>query len=289
MNEIPHVMAATGSELRQERKAIGTDMEEDKKYYQIGSLEKGVKILEAIIENGELTVSGTAALMGMNRASAHRFINTLKDLGYVRKNQHNKYEATFKMLEYGMKQADNFEIRRLAKPYLRKISSTFEETVNLGILDRDKIVYLDKVESLELLRMDTGVGTSCQAYVSALGKAILAFLPDEELKTYLDGLVMAEALTPNTITTIEKLEKNLAKVRRLGYAVDNEELSTGLFCVGVPVFDFNGYPTYAISVSGLVARVKKLKKQNQLSEKLIECAAKLSRQLGHRKVQPGLK
>ncbi len=259
---------------------------EEKKYYQISSLEKGLKILEAIIDNGELTVTGAANLMNLNRASAHRFITTLRDLGYVRKNQHNNYEATFKLLEYGMKQADNFEIRRLAKPYMREMAAAFDETVNLGILDRDKIVYLDKVESRELLRMDTGVGTTCQAYVSALGKAILAFLPEDELKAYYDRLSLAEPLTPNTITSVEKLEKYLAKVRKKGFAVDNEELSLGLYCVGAPVFDFNGYPAYAISVSGLVARVKRLK---QLPEKLIECAARLSRQLGYRKVQPGLK
>ena len=259
---------------------------EERKYYQIGSLEKGLKILELIIANGELTVTRAAGLLEINRASAHRFITTLRDLGYVRKNQHNNYEATFTLLELGMKQADNFEIRRMAKPFMRELAVVFDETVNLGILDRDKIIYLDKVESKEMLRMDTGVGTSCQAYVSALGKAILAFLPEAELASYFERLTEPAALTPNTLTSPEKIEKALVRIRKKGYAVDNEELAEGLYCVGAPVFDFNDYPAYAVSVSGPARRIKSLK---QLPDKLIECAAKLSKQLGYRKVQPGLR
>ncbi|MDR1921454.1 MAG: helix-turn-helix domain-containing protein, partial [Candidatus Adiutrix sp.] len=75
---------------------------EEKKYYHISSLEKGLKILEAIIEHGELTITHAAVILGINRASAHRFITTLRDAGYVRKNQHNNYEATFKLLELGV-------------------------------------------------------------------------------------------------------------------------------------------------------------------------------------------
>lgn len=258
---------------------------EDKKYHQINSLEKGMKILESIIEHGELTVTGAANILGINRASSHRFISTLRDLGYVRKNQHNNYEATFKVLEYGMKQADHFEIRRVAKPLMRELAAAFEETVNLGILDRNRITYLDKVESRELLRMDTGVGTTCQAYVSALGKAILAFLPEAEQNAYLERMDLSEMFTPNTITSLDKLRKNLGRVRRRGYAVDNEELAEGLYCVGAPIFDFKAYPVYAVSISGPARRIKALK---HLPLKVVECAAELSKQLGFRKTHPGL-
>ncbi len=106
---------------------------EEKKYYQIGSLEKGLKILELIIEHGELTVTKASTLLGINRASAHRFIATLRDMGYVRKNQHNSYEATFKLLEQGMRQANKFAIRRLAKPTMRDLAAKYDETVNLGL------------------------------------------------------------------------------------------------------------------------------------------------------------
>jgi len=250
----------------------------DRKYYQISSLEKGLKALEVIVENGELSVTRTAALLSLNRASAHRFISTLRDLGYVRKNPHNHYEATFKLLELGMKQANKFEIRRLAKPLMRDLAAKFDETVNLGLLDQGQMVYLDKVESRELLRMDSGVGTTCQPQTTALGKAMLAFLPADELEEHLRAAEWA-ALTPNTIVSPDQFRKELDNVRRLGYAVDNEELAQGLYCLGAPIFDFNGYPSYALSVSGPVGRLKPLK---DLPRCLIETTTRLSVQLGFR-------
>ena len=255
--------------------------ETGKKYYQISSLEKGLNVLEAIVENGELTVTRAAALLKLNRASAHRFITTLRDLGYVRKNQHNHYEATFKLLELGMKQADKFEIRRMAKPHMRDMAARFDETVNLGLLDQGQVVYLDKVESREILRMDSGVGTTCRPQATALGKAMLAFLPDDELEEHLRAAEWV-ALTPNTIVSPDKFRKELDKVRRQGYAVDNEELAQSLYCIAAPIFDFNGYPSYALSVSGPVGRLKPMK---DIPRRLLEITTLLSGQLGFRSGQ----
>lgn len=251
---------------------------EEKKYYQIGSLEKGIKILEAIIDNGELTVTQAANVLKINRASAHRFITTLRDLGYVRKNQHNNYEATFKMLEMGMKQADKFEIRRIAKPVMRDLAAEFDETVNLGVLDQGQVVYLDKVESRELLRMDSGVGTTCNPFATALGKAMTAFLPEDEKNIILANTDLPQ-ITPHTITDKNRLDKELLKIRRQGYAVDNEELALDLYCIGAPIFDFNGYPSYAMSLSGPARRMKSLK---DIPQKLLEATKILSKQLGFR-------
>jgi DNA-binding IclR family transcriptional regulator len=251
---------------------------EEKKYYQISSLEKGVKILEAIVEYGELTVTEAAKHMGINRASAHRFITTLRDLGYVRRNVHGQYEATFKLLALGMAQADKFEIRRLAKPVMRDLAAEFDETVNLGILDNGQVVYLDKVESRELLRMDSGVGTCCSPYATALGKAILAFMPPKDQAEIIEK-VPFEAMTPNTITSVERLQAEFAKIRAQGYAIDNEELALHLYCIGAPIFDFNGYPTFALSLSGPAQRIKGLK---GIHEKLLQATRQLSSQLSFR-------
>ena len=250
----------------------------EKKYYQIGSLEKGLKILETIVDHGELTVTGAANLLEINRASAHRFITTLRDLGYVRKNQHSNYEATFKLLELGMKQADKFEIRRMAKPVMRDLAAEFDETVNLGLLDQGQVIYLDKVESRELLRMDSGVGTTCKPHATALGKAMVAFLPVEEREVIIQALEM-KPITPHTICDPLRLEKEITKIRKQGYAVDNEELAMDLYCIGAPIFDFNGYPAYAMSVSGPARRMKTLK---DIPRRLMEATNILSRQLGYR-------
>jgi DNA-binding IclR family transcriptional regulator len=248
---------------------------EDKKYYQISSLEKGLKVLEAIVRHGQLTVTEAAKLLGLNRASSHRFITTLRDLGYVRRNPRGDYEATFKLLELGMAQADKFEIRRMAKPVMRDLAAEFDETVNLGILDHGLVVYLDKVESRELLRMDSGVGTTTPPHATALGKAMAAFLPPKDLSD-LVASIHFEPLTANTITSAAAFEREMAAIRDKGYAVDNEELSLHLYCVAAPIFDLNGYPSYAMSVSGPASRVKGLK---GLPEKLVAQTQGLSKQL----------
>ncbi|MDR1109428.1 MAG: IclR family transcriptional regulator [Deltaproteobacteria bacterium] len=248
----------------------------EKKYYQISSLEKGLKILEAIVENGRLSVTRAANLLGINRASSHRFITTLRDLGYVRRDGHGDYEATFKLLGLGMAQADKFEIRRMAKPFMRDLAAEFDETVNLGILDRGQVVYLDKVESRELLRMDSGIGTSCPPHATALGKAMVAFLPQPELDEFLAGGPF-EALTANTITRPAEIAAEMARIRTRGFAVDNEELALHLYCVAAPIFDLNGYPSFALSVSGPASRVKTIK---GLSGRLLEITGLLTGQLG---------
>ena len=257
-------------------------MAEDRKYYQIASLEKGLTVLEAIVRHGRLTVTEVAKLLGINRASSHRFITTLRDLGYVTRNPRGDYEATFKLLELGMAQADKFEIRRLAKPVMRDLAAEFDETVNLGILDRGLVVYLDKVESREMVRMYIGVGTTCPPHATGLGKAMAAFLPPKEFSDLMSGYVF-EAMTPNTITTLEAFEAEMAVVRSRGYAVDNEELSLDLYCVAAPVFDLNGFPSYALSVSGPAGRLKRV---GGLPGKLREVTRELSRKLGL-KGEPG--
>jgi DNA-binding IclR family transcriptional regulator len=159
---------------------------------------------------------------------------------------------------------------------MRDLASLFDETVNLGLLDQGQVIYLDKLESRELLRMDSGIGTACRAYASALGKSMLAFLPKQELDKYIDEVTLT-SFTANTIDSREKLVKELAKIRKHGYAVDNEELAQELYCVGAPIFDLNGYPSFALSVSGPVRRIKNMK---GIPGRLMESTQALSRQLG---------
>jgi DNA-binding IclR family transcriptional regulator len=226
----------------------------EKKYYNIASLEKGIRILELLAAHGELSVSEAARLMDTNRAGSHRFISTLKDLGYVEKNSGNKYQPTLKIMALAQKVANRFEIRRLAKPYMHQLSMMYKETINLGLFKNQEIIHIDKIDSLEVLRMDSALGDKAPAYCTGLGKAILAFLPDHELTHYLDT-VDRRPLAPNTITEKQDLLAELARVRQNRYAIDDEEMSIGLRCIAAPVFDHNGYPAYAISISGPAMRL----------------------------------
>jgi len=248
------------------------------KYYVITSLGKGLRVLELLAEHGELGVSAVAAHLGTNRAGCHRFLLTLRDLGYVEKTEAGRYRLTFRMLEMGMKNLDRFEIRHTAHPMMQELSRSFGETVNLGYWDGRAIVHLDKINSTEILRMDSGLGDQAPAYCTGLGKAILAFLPAEKIEEYLESVTF-EALTPTTITSVESMHKELSKIREAGFAVDNEELSIGLRCVAAPVFDYAGRPSYALSVSGPTHRMSQIRIA-AMADKVMAVCQNLSEKIG---------
>ncbi len=252
-----------------------------KKYFVIGSLEKGIQVLELLAERDALSVSQVSAALGLNRSSSHRFLATLRELGYVDKDDEGKYRLTFKILEQAMKMADRFEIRRLARPFMERLAAVSGETVNLGFWDGRGIVHLDKIDSRNLLRIDSRIGSQAPAYCTALGKSILAHLPPAQLDDYLNQTFLAP-VGPKTLTDPEAFRAALAEIRKRGMATDNEEMAPGLRCVAAPVFDYTGFPRYALSVSGPAVRMG-AEEIRRIVDDVREAAKVLSRQLG----QPG--
>jgi len=248
------------------------------KYYHIASLEKGMGVLEPLAQKSALTVSNTARYLGLNRASSHRFLAHLKDLGYVEKDETNRYQLTLKMLALGNKAAQRFKIRPRASGFMQELFNTFRETINLGYLSGLEILHLDKIDGVEILRMDTPMGDSAPAYCTALGKAILSQMSDEELNNYFSH-VQLKPHGPNTILTKKQLLQDLKDTRNRGYAVDNEELSPGLHCVAAPVFDHTTRARYAISISGPTSRMT-MERIDEMQEELRRICAKLSSSMG---------
>jgi DNA-binding IclR family transcriptional regulator len=162
-------------------------------------------------------------------------------------------------------------------PFLQEVASKFNETINLGFFNGNNVITIDKIDSTEILRMDAGIGGSEPAYCTSLGKAILAYLPDNKLEEYLK-VIELKPYTPNTVTSKEKLKKELMHTRKNGYAIDNEQLSVGLRCVGAPVFDHSGQARYAISISGPSIRFGR-KRLQEMQQALKEICQSLSEKL----------
>jgi DNA-binding IclR family transcriptional regulator len=266
----------TGSHDRNEVHAL---MESDCKYFFIRSFAKGMKALELLSDNEFLTVSQLAKLMSINRASSHRFLSTLKELGYADKDDSSRYYLTSKVIELGMKVLDRFEIRKIARPFLQELSNKFNETTNLGYFNGEEVLTIDKMDSTERLRMDAGIGGGEPAYCTSLGKAILAFLPDRHLDEYLQTTELIP-FTPNTVISKDKLMEELRHIKENGYAIDDEELSIGLRCVGAPLFDHNGQVRYAISLSGPSIRMGS-KKIEEMRRELKKICQILSGKMGN--------
>ncbi len=250
-----------------------------KRYYQVSSLEKGIKILELLVEKRALTVTQVAEHLDMNRAGSHRFLATLRDLGYVEKNEDKRYQPTFRIMEMGMKVADRFEIRQEARKFMQELSTAFKETVNLGFWDGKDILHLDKIDCLEILRIDASIGSKAPAYCTALGKAILAHLPQKELNAYLSRIRLV-VHGPKTIVSKKRLREELEKTCQRGYAVDDEELTEGLRCVAAPVFDHTRRARYALSISSPAMRLP-MDKIDNVQLEIKEACRQLSVRLGY--------
>jgi DNA-binding IclR family transcriptional regulator len=237
-----------------------------------------LRILELLAESGEMSASRMAAHLDTSRAASHRFLTTLRDLGYVEKTEEGRFRLSFKVVEMGMRKLEGFEIRHTVYPFMQKIALAFGETVNLGHWDGSAIVHLDKINSTEILRLDVGMGTAAPAYCTGLGKSILAFLSDGELDAYLASITLTP-MSPKTIVSTERLKTEIDRIRHRGYAIDDEELSLGLRCVGVPIFDYTGKPNYALSVSGPTQRMTE-EKVDAIQAKLVPVCQQISRQIG---------
>lgn len=222
----------------------------------IRSAQRIFSILEILAAKGELGVTELAALSGLNKATVHRQLNTLLSMGYVRKNeQSEKYGLTFKLLDVAGQFLSRIDLRALARPYLDKLAELTGETVHLVQKEGAYCVYIDKVEpSVNSIRMVSRIGLRLPLYCTAVGKSILAARSNQEILSIWNSSDIS-AHTPNTITDWEKFEREIESIRRLGYAVDNEENEIGVRCVAVALRDFTGKACHAISVSAPVSRM----------------------------------
>lgn len=248
------------------------------KYYFINSLAKGLGVLDLLVEQGDASVSEAARALGLNRAACHRFLSTLHELGYVEKTAQSRYAASTKVMEMGLKLAGRLEIRKISKPYMQKLAEISRETVNLGLYDQFEILHLDKIDSREILRIDAPTGSRTPAYCTALGKAILAFLPQDELNQFFRGVKLRRQ-GPRSMTSRKNLTAALAEIRLRGFAVDDEELSVGLRCVAAPIFDHSGMASYALSVSGPAVRLS-LERIAKIQPRLRKCCREISVKVG---------
>jgi DNA-binding IclR family transcriptional regulator len=206
-------------------------------------------------------------------------------LGYVRQDPKTRnYSLGFKLVELGNLLLGQLDLRKEAEPILMDLAERTKETVHMVFLDRNEIVYIDKVEldrHPSGLRMASRVGLRNPAHSCAVGKVLLAHLPAEEL----DRIIKEKGLpkrTDNTITDPIQLREHLKLVRTQGYAIDDEENEKGVRCIAAPVFDEGGKAVAAISISTLAFRVTKKVMQESLKKEVMEAALKISQRLGFR-------
>lgn len=246
---------------------------------RVQAIDRAVMILKCFSEKRqELRLSDIADELDLNRSTAHGIISTLKYHGLIDQDEiTQKYRLGLFLMELGNIINNSLDIRSISAPIIEEVCNEIEETVHIGALDNHEIIYIDKMESTQSMRIFTTIGARNPAYSTGVGKVMLAYLDEEQL---LDALPESlEKFTEKTITDKDKLMHELAKVREKGYSMDNEENIAGLTCVAAPIFDQFGKVKYGISISGPTIRMteEKIVKAIDLVKKAAE---QISKELG---------
>jgi IclR family acetate operon transcriptional repressor len=216
----------------------------------VKTLRKALAILDAFAAAEiPLTVAEVAIRAGVTRPTAHRLVQTMIADGYLTQNPRDgRISPGYSVLQLAGGLLDTNQMRIEALPHLEALAREIGERANLGILHRNQLLYLAGVEKPSLPTIYSRFGKTAPAYCASLGKAILANLPESELKVYFAQVPLVRR-TKNTITDEAVLRKELAEVRRKGFAIDREEHIPGLFCVASAIL-LDGAPIGAIGVTG---------------------------------------
>jgi DNA-binding IclR family transcriptional regulator len=210
-------------------------------------VEGALSILETLGTVPQMGVSELAKKLALSKGSVYRILATLVRRGYVEKCAgSDRYQLSYRLFAVGSRAAERFGLREAAQPVMERLGAQTGETVNLGVLDDFRTVSVHLVESAHPLRIHMRIG-GVSAHATSTGKILLAALEPAELTRRLAGRRL-ETITPNTIKRRPALLEELARVREQGHAVDDEECSLGLRCVGAPVRDHRGHAIAALSV-----------------------------------------
>jgi IclR family transcriptional regulator, KDG regulon repressor len=230
----------------------------------VQSVDRILDIIEVLsVEQEGLGVTEIAKRTGLNKSTAHRLISTLAVRGYLARSSEGSYKIGLKLIEAVSCYINSLELQTEARPYLAKITGDLGLTSHLGVLDGNQVVYIEKMDVVSSVKMYSQIGLRMHAYCSSLGKCLLSGFSKEDLN-HIMGDCSFIKFTQSTISSLDELHKELAEVRKKGWAMDNQEYEIGHRCIGAPIYDYRGDIIAAISASGST---------NQLTDDKIETSA----------------
>lgn len=247
----------------------------------VTSIDRALTILEMLSQSKKgLTNSEVSRKLNLPKSTISYILRTLKQRGYLYKDDVlGKYRLTAKLFSVGSQGLRARELHDIALPILQDLVDRTGLTSHLAILDGYEAVYIEKVDKPGFIMMNTWVGRRLDVHCTAIGKALIAHLPQETVAE----IVKAKGLpknTPKTITSPSQLFLELAKVRAAGYALDNSENSLDVKCIAAPIFNMQGKVEAAVGLTGTESQMRLHKLESYV--KLIKQAAKnISRQLGY--------
>jgi IclR family pca regulon transcriptional regulator len=255
------------------------------------SLERGLAILECFTpETPVLGIADIATQLGMSRSTTHRYVTTLLALGYLQQGARRKYRLGLRVTTLGMAALNETSLREHAHADLAELAHRSGYATNIAVLEGEEVVYVDHVQGFRRRQRipgpDVKAGSRLPAYCTALGKVLLAYLPDRERREALSQTEL-QRQGPNTIATKSILRDELAQVLEEGIAVEDEELASGRVAIAAPVFDEAGEIMAAIDLTATTPGITVEELADALGPHLISTADRISSRLGNRRESEG--
>lgn len=235
----------------------------------VETTKKSFRLIEELMERDTAGVTELATDLGMSKTVVHNHLSTLVEEGYVISND-GDYSLSLKLLELGGYVRTQHPLYEVAEPKIHKLAKDTGELVNLSTEEYGKAVYLYRAKGDNAVDVNTSAGLRTYMHCTALGKAMLAYYPEERIEEILDRYGMPEK-TQNTTTDRDVLYEELAEVRERGYALDMAERLEGLHCVAVPIQD-DEIPIGAISISAPASRMSREKIETEVQESIKDTA-----------------
>jgi len=223
----------------------------------------GVRVLHKMLDILEIlksrdsgyTLTDLTRSVALPKATVYRILSTLEKRGYLDRSPGNAYRLAAKMFDLQRQDSLEQTLNRVAQPVIERLVESYKETVNLGVLNAGEVVVINTLESPLGIRMASKIGNRRYLHTTALGKCFLAGLSDKDIARMIrvKGL---PRLTENTITTKTGLMAEIERVRKAGYAIDDQENELDGRCIGAPVIDAEARVLAAVSISGPVFRME---------------------------------
>ena len=247
----------------------------------VQSVEKAMHLLNCLALSGQpMTLQEISLSTGWAKSTIHGLLSAMREYGVVEQSRINgKYRLGIRLFELGSLVSGDWDVLLVSKPHLQELARRTGESAHLGMLDHADVLYLDHADDRRTLRIVTEAGTRLPPHATAIGKAMLAHLPEAEQRRALSGEL--SAYTPHTITVFSALQEEFARIRTQGFAIENGELRVGLRAVAAPIFNAYKQPAYAIGVTGMFRRITD--ETFVLAQQLVcDAARAISSELGYR-------
>lgn len=254
----------------------------------IEAISRMLSVLEAFQGKSQVSLNDLAARVPIVKSSIYRILFTLEQAGYISRSANGKYSITprFRNLTDEGQSNPISELPAIALPFMAGLLRRFQETVNLGVLNGDEVLYIRVLESPHAFRLAAHAGIRSPLHSTALGKSLLCHMPQAEIERILKGKTLRR-MTTRTICDRPAFMRELVKVRKRGYSVDNGEDSDGARCFGAAILSPDGKPVAAMSISGPASRMDRIPERD-ITGRLMGACRDIATLLGYASSTAGL-